>query len=105
MKETKLYTCEICGLNYWTKEECKKCEKCHLIPTGIAQYKYFKHSSQPMDGDPIGLPPTKYDSTIQLVIRNTAKVPYRILINMNDGKNYWYHIDGYHIDEPGGVIK
>lgn len=40
MKECKLYQCEICNTQYKLKVDCLACEKNHVKPEGIKEYKY-----------------------------------------------------------------
>lgn len=40
MKEVKHYVCDICHIEYSSKESCERCEKTHCKPIKIVDARY-----------------------------------------------------------------
>ena len=53
MKKLELYQCDICGTNYKSKEECKKCEEHHVKVGEIIDAKYNAMDRGSFDGLPV----------------------------------------------------
>lgn len=54
MKETKLYTCEICNTSYANKAECKRCEKSHINIKSVKSARYLAYKNN-KSGLPISI--------------------------------------------------
>ena len=47
MTEKKLYTCDICHTDYANKTDAQKCEKEHISPCGIDDFRIHAHEIYP----------------------------------------------------------
>lgn len=62
MTKKELYTCDICHIDYASKDDCRNCEKSHIVSTVM---KDFRYSAK-------------------------GKYPHEILVKFTDGVERWY---------------